>query len=336
MDLVGQKFGQWTVIRRGPTLSYWRVTWLCRCSCGTERNVVQNSLKAGLSNSCGCTKAEKIGAAARLRIKHGGARWQSATGKRKDSEYHIWLGMRSRCSNPNSTAYADYGGRGIKVCDRWQNDYAAFLADVGKRPSPAYSIDRINNDGNYEPSNVRWATDEQQGRNKRNNRRLTYQGKTLTVSEWAEGLGIRRGLLTGRIKAGWTDEEILTRPIDRVNLLNVKCVVCQITFRRSDIEEKIRLKANRCGPYCSSLCAQRHRLFKPSLRINLFGKTGNLKCINCKRRFDRPTYLENARLRQGRAGPFCSRSCSVSVTSSREFRPLKQKAKLRINLLGAA
>lgn len=138
-------------------------------------------------------------------------------GRRKwrieNSEYNIWFGMINRCTNPSIPQWKDWGGRGISVCSQWSgpDGYRQFLKDVGSRPSKGHSIDRINVNGNYEPGNCKWATKEEQNRNKRNNVFLTYAGRTLTVSEWAKETGIDAHTIRGRmVKLGWSVEEALT------------------------------------------------------------------------------------------------------------------------------
>jgi hypothetical protein len=127
-------------------------------------------------------------------------------------EYAAWAGMRQRCLNPNDSQYHYYGGRGIKVCERWAS-FEAFFADVGPRPSPKHSIDRINNNGDYEPGNVRWATVSQQQRNTRARKRVTFRGESLLIVEWAERLGLSQHLIYRRIWiAGWSVEDALTIP----------------------------------------------------------------------------------------------------------------------------
>lgn len=131
-------------------------------------------------------------------------------GKRYTKEYDAWQHMKSRCSNPNDKAYKNYGGRGIKVCDRWMR-FLNFLADMGNAPSPEYSLDRYpKNDGNYEPGNVRWATFVQQQRNRTNNVCLTYNGKSQTLTEWASEVKLPINLLRYRI-ATWGMKEAMTR-----------------------------------------------------------------------------------------------------------------------------
>jgi hypothetical protein len=135
--------------------------------------------------------------------------------------YKVWTGMIQRCHNPNSNGYELYGGRGISVCDRWKNSFAAFAEDVGERP-PDASLDRFpNQDGNYEPTNIRWASPTQQQRNTRWNVKLEY-GKTMLLQEWAELLDINYEVLRSRYKRKWTPERILTEPIEsRQNTRNV-------------------------------------------------------------------------------------------------------------------
>lgn len=132
-------------------------------------------------------------------------------GLSKTREYVAWQGMLKRCNNPRNKRFARYGGRGIKVCDAWL-EFKQFLSDMGKCPD-GYSIDRIDNDGNYEPSNCRWATRQQQQRNTRQNRYLTLAGKTMTIAEWVESTGIPRDTIAQRLALGWSDERTLTEPV---------------------------------------------------------------------------------------------------------------------------
>jgi len=202
-DLTGQRFGKWTVIgfaEMRKRHSY----WLCRCDCGTEREIQRNAVYS--LQSCGCDKpsearpvraARSKGRHPKLRIS-GSAHWS-------------WVAMRQRCTNPNHKNWKHYGGRGIRICERW-NSYAAFLEDMGARPV-GKTLDRYPNpDGNYEPGNCRWATPTEQARNMRRNLRLTLNGVRLTAVEWEELREFPDGTLHRRKRAGWSDERALSTP----------------------------------------------------------------------------------------------------------------------------
>lgn len=125
-------------------------------------------------------------------------------------EYSTWERIKNRCNNPNSADYPDYGGRGIKVCDRWRKSFLAFYSDMGNKPIPNYSLDRINNNGNYEPSNCRWATIQEQANNKRSNRVFTINGATKTLKQWSDELGLKYKTVHMRINSyGWSTERAL-------------------------------------------------------------------------------------------------------------------------------
>lgn len=166
--------------------------WCCRCDCGTERTVSGKDLRYGKSRSCDCLKLEQ--AAERLII-HRLA---------YHPQFHAWQQMRERCRNPRDPAYRNYGGRGITVCDRWQN-FTNFLTDMGARPSPIHSLDRIDNNGNYEPGNCRWATRSQQNRNTRRNPLRGIDGERISWHQAADYLAmswyaLRRRLLSALFK----------------------------------------------------------------------------------------------------------------------------------------
>jgi hypothetical protein len=128
-------------------------------------------------------------------------------------EYRIWTLMKDRCLNPSSGSFARYGGRGITICERWRESYAAFLADMGRRPGPGFSIDRIDNAGPYAPENCQWATMIQQARNTRRNKMLTLNGVTRCLAEWAELLSMDPTVLNHRLRLGWSVERALTTPL---------------------------------------------------------------------------------------------------------------------------
>jgi hypothetical protein len=142
--------------------------------------------------------------------KKGERHGDTKSGGYRTTEYIPWVAMIQRCTNPNCSGYAYYGGRGIQVCDRWKTSYSAFLEDMGRRPSPLHSIDRANNNGNYEPGNVRWATRDDQARNKRSNNNITAFGKARCITDWAEDLSIQPSAISTRLANGWTPEDAVS------------------------------------------------------------------------------------------------------------------------------
>lgn len=167
IDLSGKRFGRLQVIRRAGTHECGLPTWLCRCDCGSEKEILGQNLRLGESNSCGCLQRELMGERSSARFAEHG----ESTATKKTPEYVSWSAMLSRCNNPNATGYERYGGVGITVCQRWRESYQHFLADMGRRPSKQHSLDRFpNNAGNYEPDNCRWATKSEQSSNQRKRR----------------------------------------------------------------------------------------------------------------------------------------------------------------------
>jgi hypothetical protein len=204
IDLTGQRFGRWSVIERAANDTGWRPTWLCRCDCGTERVVDSHNLKKGGSQSCGCIATEKTSKRSRT---HG----------MSHTTVHIrWMSMIQRCTNPLEAAYPNYGGRGITVCDEWSNEFQAFYDHVSTLPhfgEKGRSLDRIDNDGNYEPGNVRWATRPEQQRNTSRNVLITFNDKTLCLTDWANEIGLPRHVLQDRLfKLNWPIERALMTP----------------------------------------------------------------------------------------------------------------------------
>ena len=202
-DLSGQVFSRLTVTEKFEIRGRRRVYWLCRCDCGAQRWVIADALKSGCTKSCGCLNDET-----RRLVRHGCGR----PGK-QSPEYSAWHSMKQRCLNPNSDRFNDYGGRGIKVCQRWADDFAAFLEDMGRRPSGT-SIDRIDNDGDYRPGNCRWATSHTQSRNTSRTRWITFSGRTLCLEDWCATLNIKRSTLNTRI-ARWPLERAMTEPVSQ-------------------------------------------------------------------------------------------------------------------------
>lgn len=203
-DITGKRFGRLLVVKIHSKSRHGNYLWLCRCDCGKSATPITGSLISGASKSCGCLKSEVTG---NLWRKHGGTK----LGKRTP-EYSSWGCMRQRCTNPRNQNYHRYGGRGILVCKRWMEDFNNFLLDMGNKPSPEYELERINNNGNYDPSNCRWATRIEQANNTRQNVLLTLDGKTQNATQWASQLGIRAKLIHARKQAGWNDSNALLHP----------------------------------------------------------------------------------------------------------------------------
>lgn len=208
-DITGQIFSRLTVIHRHGTNKEGKATWLCRCDCGAEKIICGKSLRAGHSQSCGCLNSD---ATAKRNLKHG-----MASRGNKHPLYSNWCRIKQRCHNPDCEDYYLYGGRGVKVCERWRNSFEAFLEDVGSSKPAGTSIDRYpNREGNYEPGNTRWGTDEMQANNKRNNVILSLNGEEMTIAQWARKLNCDSRPIHARIERGWSHEDALTTPIRKM------------------------------------------------------------------------------------------------------------------------
>jgi len=199
IDLTGKKFGRLTVLKKCDNKQGFKNTsarWVCMCECGSKRIVYSQSLRGGATRSCGCLDLE-------IKTKHG--MYGTPT-------YRSWRSMTDRCANPNTPNYYLYGGRGILVCAEWKS-FESFLRDMGERPKGT-SLDRIDSDGPYTSENCRWATANQQQRNKRNNHLLTVDGETRCIAEWAEIKGIQKVTIKARIRSGWSHREAVLTPVD--------------------------------------------------------------------------------------------------------------------------
>lgn len=215
-DLVGKKFNRWTVIEYAGKDKYNNALWLCECACEskTRRIVNGNNLRRGISASCGCLQKELAKENCVKRNTETGSQYAKKHGLCHTRIYTIWSGMIDRCYRKNNKHYQDYGGRGIIVCDEWKNNVETFYNwAINNGYNDNLSIDRINNDGNYEPNNCRWATVNEQVNNRRYNRMFTYNNKTQTLKQWADEYKINYHTLLSRIdKFNWEFEKALITP----------------------------------------------------------------------------------------------------------------------------
>lgn len=185
VEMIGKRFGRWVVLERHSTNKNGTIRYLCKCDCGVVKDVSGVLLRNGQSSSCGCYNKEIISNPNRVR---------------GTKLYGLYLAIKRRCCNPKCKEYKNYGGRGIRMCDEWSNGFFKFKEWALKNGyKSGLWIDRINNDGNYEPSNCRWATPKEQANNKRTNHLFTYNGETHTIKEWSEAKNINYGTLMQRI-----------------------------------------------------------------------------------------------------------------------------------------
>lgn len=208
IDLTGQKFGRLLVVERGTNNNEGKAMWYCKCDCGNPAKILVRGkdLRSGNTQSCGCYARELT---SQRSTKHGLSHTKL---------HNIWTAMKERCYNPNAIQFKDWGGRGITVCDEWLGEHGSenFIAwAYANGFKQELTLDRINVDGNYEPSNCRWVTMKEQSRNKRNNIEITYCNKTQTLADWAIELNINYRTLYARYRSGWSVERMLTTPVTK-------------------------------------------------------------------------------------------------------------------------
>lgn len=222
IDLTGQRFGRLTVTSRAPSRlrnnGKFRTMWHCLCECGGTALTPSDMLRSGRTQSCGCLRREMSSE-------------RSAVHRQTDTPtYRTWARMKSRCFNPQDGSFADYGGRGIRMCDRWHTSFLAFAGDVGERPSRKHSIDRIDNDGWYScgkcqecvskglTANCKWSTRVEQCNNRRSSHYVTINDRTQTIAEWCRELKIPVQTAQSRITRGWDDVRALLTPVRTATL----------------------------------------------------------------------------------------------------------------------
>lgn len=206
IDLTGERFGRLIVIKKGETDKNYNTSWVCKCDCGNEVTVQTGHLRSGHTQSCGCIHDECVRKMIDGNVTHGMSHTPT---------YNVWRGIMARCYNPNHISYKYYGAKGVTVCKRWLSSFDNFFDDMGEKPS-GKSIDRIDSSGNYEPSNCKWSTIEEQNRNMSTNITITMNGETKTVAEWAREYGVSRFPIYRRISHGWSPLDAMLKSLEGV------------------------------------------------------------------------------------------------------------------------
>ena len=201
LPAVGTRYGRLVFVGPGSRSSH----WVFQCDCGSpQKETWHGPVRKGTVQSCGCLWRETVPGS------------NTTHGMTNTRIYRLWSMMHDRCRNPRNKRYESYGARGIAVCERWAS-FETFYADMGDRPE-GKTLNRIDNDGPYAPWNCEWGTDKEQARNKRDNKLLTFQGKTQPLAAWAEELGLNYNTLNTRVQRGWSDERVLGTPIRKVSV----------------------------------------------------------------------------------------------------------------------
>jgi hypothetical protein len=199
-DLTGKKFGRLVVTGQAPSRGK-GTRWECVCDCGGNTIVFVSNLTRGHTTSCGCWAREST------------KRRMTTHGRTRTAEHDAWMEIKKRCTDENYKQRDDYGGRGISICEEWTNNFSAFLSHIGLRPSPEHSVDRIDNDGNYEPGNVRWATRTTQNNNSRRNHKVTLNGESVTLATASRLSGIKSHTILSRLRRGWDEHSAIFSPL---------------------------------------------------------------------------------------------------------------------------
>ena len=206
VELTGKVFGYLTVIKREGSDNSGRAVWMYKCICGKFKTARGKDLVQGKITSCGCMKGK-------LNETHG---------LTNSKIYKTWISMKMRCENKNANGYKNYGGRGIAICEDWKDNFVSFYKWATENNyKKELSIDRINNDGNYEPSNCRWADRITQQNNTRSNHPITIKGETHNINQWCRIVGLPRTTIKNRLRYGWTGEKLL-QPKKRLSIEEVK------------------------------------------------------------------------------------------------------------------
>ena len=195
VDRIGDRYGMLEVIGRAENYRG-NAQWVCKCQCGNTKIYIGQDLAKGKVRSCGCNNPC----------------YHTEHGMSQTLTYRVWISMRQRCNNPKAQSYEDYGGRGIKVCTRWNESFSNFLEDMGPKPENR-SLDRMNNSGNYEKDNCRWATMKEQLNNTRFNRIVEIGGRKQTLARWTDEMKISRSTVQDRLKRGWDIERAIITPV---------------------------------------------------------------------------------------------------------------------------
>lgn len=201
-----ERYGRLQTVASAPPNKFGQAQVVCDCDCGNRVTVDRSRMRRGRCSSCGCLRREAGHQRVMtvLKPKHG---------LHSTVEYRAWSAMKGRCTNPNHKSWKDYGGRGIAVCTRWMSSVVAFFEDMGPRPSPNHSLERVDNTKGYEPGNCVWATMSTQSKNRRNTIRITAFGETLLLAEWSERTGIPTTVLDSRLRVGrWSAERTVSTP----------------------------------------------------------------------------------------------------------------------------